>query len=163
MKIEKIKEEDISRCVEIYNYYIVNTCYTLEEEKVSNETFKERVNKISSKYPYIVYKDDKDVVLGYAYLHEFHERSAYKKTVELSLYVDKDNLHEHIGKILFDHIYSLAREKGFSNIISIVTDVNKSSLSFHLNNGFVIEGLLHSVAYKLGQDISVYYLRKEIK
>lgn len=163
MKLEKIKEEDISRCVEIYNYYIVNTSYTLEEEKVTNEIFKERVNKISSRYPYVVYKDDNDAVLGYAYLHEFHERSAYKKTVELSLYVDINHLHEHIGQILFDNIYSLGKELGFTNIISIVTDVNKPSLSFHLKNRFVIEGLLHSVAFKLGQDISVYYLRKEIK
>ncbi len=163
MKIENIKNEDIARCVEIYNYYIINTCHTLEEEPVSENTFKNRVETISKNYPYIVYKDDNDLVLGYAYIHAFHERSAFKKSVELSLYVSKDHLHEHIGQKLFDEIMIRAKKQGFTNMISVVTEENKPSILFHLKNGFILEGTLNNIAYKLGQDVSVCYLRKQIK
>lgn len=163
MKIENIKSEDIARCVEIYNYYIINTCHTLEEEIVSEETFKNRVETISSKYPYIVYKNDDNVVLGYAYVHAFHERSAFKKSVELSIYVDKDHLNEHIGQTLFDEIIKLVRNEGYTNVISVITEENKKSLSFHLKNGFILEGTLHNIAYKLNNDVSVCYLRKNLK
>jgi L-amino acid N-acyltransferase YncA len=162
MKIENIKNEDIPRCVEIYNYYIINTCHTLEEEPISEEIFKNRVETISKKYPYIVYKDDNNFVLGYAYVHAFHERSAFKKSVELSIYVDKDHLHEHIGQSLFDKMMELVKKQGFTNVISVVTEENKKSISFHLKNGFILEGTLHNIAYKLNTDVSVCYLRKSV-
>lgn len=32
MLIRKLEEKDISECLAIYNYYIENTCFTLEED-----------------------------------------------------------------------------------------------------------------------------------
>ncbi len=162
MTIRELRKEDINQCLEIYNYYIENTCYTLEEDKLTLKQFEDRCFRISSKFPYIVIENDNKEIIGYAYLDIFHERSAYRKTVDLSIYVSKDHLHEHIGKLLLDEILKLGKEKGFTNVISIVTSENPNSLKFHLNNGFVLEGTLHNIAYKLGKNISTYYLRKYI-
>ncbi len=162
MKIVPIEDKNIQACVDIYNYYILNTCNTLEEEPVTCSIFKKRVDNITKKYPYIVIENDDDTVLGYAYLHQFHERSAYRKTVELSIYVDKDHLHEHLGQTLFDEILSLAKKNGFSNIISIVTSENAPSVTFHEKNSFLLEGHLKHVAYKMKKDLDVYYFRREI-
>lgn len=160
--IRELRQEDIDKCLEIYNYYIVNTCFTLEEETLSSKQFKERCMKISSKFPFIVMENDSEEIVGYAYLDIFHERSAYRKTVDLSIYVSKDHLHEHIGKSLLDEILILGKERGFTNVISIVTSENENSLNFHRKNGFILEGTLHNIAYKLGKNISTYYLRKYI-
>lgn len=162
MKIRELEEKDIKSCLDIYNYYIERTCYTLEEEILDLDSFTKRVKRIHSHYPYIVYTDDRDNVLGYAYLDVFHERSAYKKTADLSIYVDKDHLHEHIGILLLNAIEKKAKDYGISNIISIVTSENQNSLRFHQNHGFLLEGNIKDVAYKLGKTISVYYLRKPI-
>ena len=162
MMIRELRNDDINKCLEIYNYYIENTCYTLEEDKLTLSQFEERCHRISSKFPYIVMEDDNKEIVGYAYLDIFHERSAYRRTVDLSIYVSKNHLHEHIGKLLLDEILKLGKERGFTNIISIVTSENPNSLKFHLSNGFVLEGTLHNVAYKLGKNISTYYLRKYI-
>lgn len=162
MKIRDLKEDDIKACLDIYNYYIENTCYTLEEEKLNLDSFAKRVKRIQSHYPFLVYTDEMGFVLGYAYLDGFHERSAYRKTADLSIYVDKDHLHDHIGVILLDEIEKKAKEYGITNIISIVTSENENSLQFHEKHGFLLEGNIHDVAFKLGRSISVYYLRKPI-
>ncbi len=160
--IRKLEKRDIKGCLDIYNYYIENTCFTLEEDKLNLNDFSKRVEDIASKYPFIVFLNEKGKVIGYAYLNTFNPRSAYKKTADLSIYVNKDHLSEHIGKLLLEEILKQAKEFGLKSIISIITSENENSLAFHLKNGFLLEGNLHNVAHKMGKDIDVYYLRKPL-
>lgn len=162
MNIREIEEKDISQCLEIYNYYIENTCFTLEEEKLSLDNFKNRCKDIIKRYPYIVMENDERKIIGYAYLNTFNSRSAYKITADLSIYVSKDHLHEHVGYILLQKIEKMALEYGIKNIISIVTSENENSCNFHLKNGFILEGTIHDVAIKFGKIISVNYFRKSL-
>ena len=159
--IRELNEEDIEACLRIYNHYIENTCFTLEEEPLSLNAFTARVKRIKSKYPFLV-KEEAGEILGYCYLDLFHERSAYRRTVDLSIYVSKDHLHEGIGQELLASIETKAKKRGYKNLISIVTSENPVSLSFHLRNGFLLEGTLHEVAYKMGKTIDTYYLRKPV-
>ncbi len=161
MEIAKITKEDIKSCLDIYNYYILNSCYTLEEDALSLDAFTSRVNRISKNYPFIVIKEN-DEVLGYAYLDIFHERSAYRRSADLSIYVSKDHLSKKIGQLLLDKILVLAKSYSIDTIISIVTSENPVSIAFHKKNGFLLEGLLHKVAYKFNKDIDVYYFVKHI-
>lgn len=160
--IRLLQKEDITKCLDIYNYYIENTCFTLEEEKLDLSAFTKRCLDITKRYPFIVMTNDNDEVIGYAYLNTFNERSAYKKTADLSIYVEKNHLHEHAGVLLLNRIEELAKEQGITNIISIITSENDNSLKFHLKNGFILEGTLNNIAFKMNKDISVYYLRKYI-
>ena len=162
MIIRTIEEKDVKQCLEIYNYYIENTCFTLEEEKLSLEDFKKRCDNILKKYPFIVLENDKKKIIGYAYLSTFNSRSAYRKTADLSIYVSKNHLHEHIGIMLLKEIEKLACKYDIANIISIVTSENDNSVNFYLKNGFVLEGTIHDVAIKFGKVISVYYLKKAL-
>lgn len=162
IKITALMEEDIAACLRIYNYYIKNTCFTLEEDELDLASFSQRCNGIAKRYPFIVTKNEKGEVLGYAYLNTFNERSAYRQTADLSIYVSPYHLHEHVGGILLEEIEKLAKERGITNIISIITSENENSLRFHLHNGFLLEGTIHDVAFKLGKHISVHYLRKSL-
>lgn len=101
--------------------------------------------------------------MGYAYLNTFNLRSAYRITADLSIYVNKDHLYEHIGAILLKELEKLAQERVILNIISIVTSENDNSSSFHLKNGFVLEGTIRDIAIKFWETISVNYFRKSLK
>ncbi len=162
MKIENITDEDIKECLNIYNYYILNTAYTLEVDALDLKTFTERVHSIKKELPYIVIKDDNNHVLGYAYLHKFNERIAYKITCELSIYISNEHLNEHLGSLLLNKIEEIAKEKGIQNIVSSITSENKNSLKFHENHGYILEGKLNNIAYKFNTYISLYYFRKSI-
>lgn len=162
MKIRLLEDNDIAKCLQIYNYYIENTCFTLEEEKLSLDSFKNRCKNIIKKYPFIVMENDEGIIIGYAYLNLFNPRSAYRKTADLSIYVDRDHIHEHVGRYLLQEIEKMAVEYDIVNIIAIITSENQNSFNFHIRNGFVLEGTIHDVAIKFGNVISVYSLKKAL-
>ena len=163
MNISSIQQQDIPSCLDLYNHYIQNTCFTLEEMPLSLEAFRNRVEQVIQRYPWIVAKDEHGNVLGFAYLSVFNERSAYCRTADLSIYVHKDHMHQHVGSKLFKEIESAARLQGITNLISIITNANPISLKFHEKWGFIQEGHLKTVAFKMNQVIDIYYYRKKLE
>lgn len=161
--LSELHDEDIPSLLEIYNYYIKNTCYTFEEQELSLEEFTIRCHNIQAKYPYIVIKNDEGEILGYSYLDKFSARSAYRYSVDLSIYISKDHIHEGLGKILLSAIEEKAQEYGFRNIISIVTSENEASMKFHERNGFVQQGHLPKIGYKMNRWLGTYYYQKELR
>lgn len=138
------------------NYYIENTCITLEEEPVTPEEFGARVARITKGYPYIV------ETIGYAYLDVFNSRSAYRCTADLSIYVDHACRHGVVGQRLYTEIERLGRERGIENIVSIITSDNAGSLRFHRKNGFTEVGMMHAVAFKFGKYLDVSFFQKHL-
>lgn len=129
----------------------------LKEEDILNySSFKNRCLKIKEKYPYIVIKEN-NKVLDYAYLNTFNERSAYRYTADLSIYIDKDHLHEHLGNLLLSSIEKFAKEYNITALISIVTSENTNSSNFHLKICFILEGTLHNAAKKFNKELSISY------
>ncbi len=163
MNIHSIQSQDIPACLDLYNYYIQNTCFTLEESPLSLDAFRTRVHKVTERYPFIVAQDEHGTVLGFAYLSVFNERSAYRHTADLSIYVHKDHMHQQVGSALYRAIETLARQQGITNLISIITNVNPVSLRFHEKQGFIQEGHLKTVAVKMNQTIDIYYYRKRLE
>lgn len=157
-----IAPENIAACTEIYNYYIENTCITLEEEPVTPEEFGARVARITKDYPYIVARDGAGEPIGYAYLDEFNARSAYRCTADLSIYVAHSCRGGGVGQKLYAEIERLGRERGIENIISIITSDNEGSLRFHRKNGFAEIGVMRSVAFKFGKYLDVNFFQKHL-
>lgn len=160
MVVRQLKETDISQCLEIYNYYIENTCFTFEEQALSLSKFVARVKRIKAHYPFLVATEGKRVI-GYAYLDTFCERSAYRYTADLSVYVAKGSVRCGIGKRLLQVIESEARERGIRNIVSVITSKNEDSIVFHEKHGFVWMGELKKVGFKFGEWLDVRYYQKE--
>ena len=157
-----IAPEDIAACTELYNYYIENTCITLEEEPVTPEEFGARVARITKDYPYIVARDGAGEPIGYAYLDVFNARSAYRCTADLSIYVDRACRGSGVGQKLYAEIERLGLERGIENLISIITSDNEGSLRFHRKNGFTEIGVMPAVAFKFGKYLDVSFFQKHL-
>ena len=154
--------EDIAACTELYNYYIENTCITLEEEPVTPEKFGARAARITKDYPYIVARDGAGKPIGFAYLDMFNPRSAYRCTADLSIYVDRACRGSGVGQKLYAEIERLGRERGIENLISIITSDNEGSLRFHRKNGFTEIGVMPAVAFKFGKYLDVSFFQKHL-
>ena len=161
--IDDLKDEDIPQCLEIYNYYIRNTTITLEEDELTLESFMERCHLIQMKFPYITIKDETDKVLGYCYLDYFNTRSAYRISADLSIYVDKDHLHEHLGKLMLEEIEKRAIKRNIYNLVSLITSENENSIFFHERNGFIHDGEVKDIAIKMNRLLSCHFYRKQLK
>lgn len=157
-----IAPEDIAACTELYNYYIENTCITLEEEPVTPEEFGARAARITKNYPCIVARDGAGKPIGFAYLDVFNPRSAYRCTADLSIYVDRTCRGSGVGQKLYAEIERLGRERGIENLISIITSDNEVSLRFHRKNGFTEIGVMPAVAFKFGKYLDVSFFQKHL-
>lgn len=161
MEIRTITDGDIARCTEIYNYYIENTTFTFEETPLSAEDFGRRVARIKKNYPYLVAVLD-GAVVGYAYLDKYNERSAYRYTADLSVYLDKACVAKGTGSLLYESIERAAADMGIRSIVSLVTEENEPSMAFHARHGFDTVGTLSKVGIKLGRWLDVVIFQKKL-
>lgn len=159
LKIRAIEEKDIAGCLAIYNHYIEHTTVTFEEKLLTWEAFRERVNRISAKYPYLI-AEENDVVLGYAYLDAYNDRSAYRYTADLSIYLAPDCLRRGYGVQLLAAIEEKGRACGLHCLVAIITEENKRSLQFHEKNGYRETGRLYKSGFKFGKWLDVAFLQK---
>ena len=159
--IRPIEERDISKCLEIYNYYVKNTTATFECSEISFDDFKSRTNRISQKFPYFVCEID-NAIVGYAYLDYFIEREAAFMSADLSIYVDHSQRGKKIGGLLLANIIKVASNYGNKNIISVVTTDNIVSMKFHEKNGFHKKGEVNDIACKLDKSLGVIYYKLEL-
>ena len=160
--IRPAEEKDIGALTAIYNYYIENTTFTLELEPLSEQAFGERVRTISARFPYLVYEEE-GRVLGYVYLNDFNSRGGYRFTVDLSLYVAQAARGRGIGKALYQEIEKIAKDRGFCNIISLITSENEASLAFHDALGFERVARIDDIANKFDRWLGLCYCIKRIK
>ena len=116
--IRKVKLEDAHDITLIYNYYIENSTITFETSSVSIEDMAGRIADISEKYPYYVYVESGKVV-GYCYVSSWKKKAAYCKTVESTVYIDKDFLGKGIGRELMNKLIIKLKEKSFHAVIEI--------------------------------------------
>lgn len=90
MKIEKVSTADAEELLAIYAPYVEETAISFEYEVPSVDEFRNRIEQISAKYPYIKAVVDGKIA-GYAYAAGFKDRKAYDWSVETTIYIRKDD------------------------------------------------------------------------
>lgn len=168
MQIEKVDVKDSEALLDIYSYYVLNTAISFEYEVPSLKEFEERISSISLKYPYLkLVKDGR--IIGYAYASAFKDRKAYEKSVELSIYIAKDEHRKGYGRLLYEALEKELKEKKFVKMFACVAIsekedgyLNNDSLHFHRSLGFDMVGVFHKAGYKFDRYYDMAYLEKEI-
>ena len=147
---------DAAGICEIYNHYVENTTVTFEETAVLPEEMKERIDTITSAYPWLVYEDHGHL-LGYAYANRWSERAAYRHSVETTVYVHKDAFGRGIGTALYKELLTHLKNKGFHTAIGRLALPNQSSIALHEKLGFQKVGHIKEAGFKFNQWIDVGY------
>ncbi len=161
-------EHDAKEILDIYAPYIKNTAITFEYEVPSLEEFKNRINTISAKYPYLVYRVDSTIV-GYAYASTFKTRAAFSWDVETSIYLHPDYHHKGVAAKLYTALIELLKLQGYCHLYSYIAVPNEASVRFHQKFGFKECALYPNTGYKLGswRDLSCMdlclYSNEELK
>ena len=156
--VRKAKKSDLASIIEIYNYAVVNTTATFDTEPKTVKSQREWFFKRSSRHPIIVAEKENEII-GWASLSQWSERPAYAKTVEISIYIDKNNQGLGVGKELFGEIIRIAGENGFHAIIARIAGDNKASMRLHQGFGFKYIGSLKEVGFKFNKYIDVHIMQ----
>ena len=150
--------EDAPAIMAIYNRYITRTTVSFETKPLSENSMLERIEAISSEFPYFVYEYD-GAVVGYCYAHLWKERAAYSKTLETTVYLAPEACGKGFGAELMHHLIEACRERGFHSLIACITAENSRSVAFHEALGFRKVSHFRQVGRKFGRWLDVVDLQ----
>ncbi|MGV3696748.1 N-acetyltransferase family protein [Flavobacterium sp.] len=148
IKIRNYQTQDTEAIVEILNHYIANSTALYDYDPRSIEQQLAIFNeKLQKGFPVIVATIDA-VLVGFGYYSEFRFREAYKFTVEHSVYVAENEHGKGIGKVLLQHLITLAKEQKLHTMVAVIDSENQGSIKFHEKSGFEIVGTVKESGYK---------------
>ncbi len=160
--------DDSERLVQIYSHYVLNTAVSFEYAVPTIEEFRERIIRITAKYPYLVCLMDNKIV-GYAYAGKYSSRQAYDWTVTTSIYVDKDYRRKGIGTLLYDELEKRLKEQGIVNLLAGVASCDEEdeylthdSIKFHICKGYTEVALMKAVGKKFDRWYDLLWYQKRI-
>ena len=160
--IRKVKVEDAEAICNIYNHYVLNTAITFETEAVSVEEMGNRIREISSKYPYLVYEENSQVV-GYCYVNTWKNRCAYSSTAEASVYLSKNCTGKGIGRSLYSALLPELKKTSLHAITAGIALPNEPSIKLHESAGFKKVAHFEETGRKFDRWIDVAYWELIIK
>jgi L-amino acid N-acyltransferase YncA len=142
---------DTTRIAEIYAHYVRTSVATFEEVPPDAVEIAARFHKVTTLgLPWIVIEDHEGVQ-GYAYAGPFRDRSAYRFTVEDSIYIDADHLRCGYGTRLLGELVARCEALGKRQMIAVVGGSQSAgSISLHTRLGFKTAGILPSAGFKFG-------------
>jgi len=154
--IRHIETKDIPQICSIYNYYVLNTNASFETEPVSLVDMEKRVVEFTRNYPWLVV-EEQGSVLGFCYASKYRPRSAYRYTIEVTIYLDRHHLGQGIGKKLYQELFSQLKALGIHSLIATIALPNENSQALHESFGFKQVAHFKDMGYKLDQWIDVGY------
>ena len=143
---------DLSACQGIYAHHVLNGVGTFEEIPPSLDEMAERFAAVTScGLPWLV-AEKSGTVIGYAYASAYLTRSAYRFTVQDSIYVAAGAVGGGIGRKLLTALIDRCVELGFRRMVAIIGgSENAGSRGLHRACGFEEAGILPAVGLKFGQ------------
>ena len=155
--IRDIHDRDIDRVTQIYNHYIRSTLISFEKSEIDSSIMLARVTKArNNALPWLV-ADVEDNVVGYCYAAPWHERSAYDRSVEVTVYLDQHEVGQGYGAQLYAELFSRLKNKGIHTAIGVIALPNPGSIALHEKCGFKKVGQLKDIGLKNGEWVDVGY------
>jgi phosphinothricin acetyltransferase len=156
-------EADVPRIREIYAHHVLHGLGTFEEIPPGLEEMMRRRRAVASiGLPHLCAEIDGRVA-GFGYLAPFRDRSAYRFTVETSLYVAADATRRGVGAALLDALLRRAEAAGMRQMLAVVGDRgNAGSIGVHRAAGFREIGTMAAVGFKAECWVDVVIMQRAI-
>jgi L-amino acid N-acyltransferase YncA len=157
LSVRSAVASDAETLAGIYNYYIQNTVITFEEEPISAQIMAKRVAEVqNASLPWLVAELD-GAVVGYAYATQWKVRSAYRYSVETTIYLEHGREGQGLGTRLYRELLSLLRARGIHVAIGGAALPNDASVALHEKLGFERVATFHQVGFKHHRWVDVAY------
>ena len=136
MNIRPCNQNDTPAICDIYNHYIKHTVITFEETLVSEAVMAKRIQSISKNFPWLVIENNNHQVVGYAYANTWSERSAYKHTAEITVYLHHQASGNGYGSKLYSALLDQLKQADFHTVMAGIALPNEASIKLHEAFGF---------------------------
>lgn len=170
LSIRNVSLDDAEELLKIYAPYVINTAISFEYDVPSVQEFKERIQSITQKYPYLVLCEN-DEIIGYVYASTFHARKAYDTSVETSIYIKENCRGKGYGRMLYNALEAELLKRGIAVMFACIASTSRkpdlhltdASIKFHEKLGFVNAGNFQNCAKKFGCWYNMVYMQKNLQ
>lgn len=154
---------DFAVIAAIYAHHVQTGLGSFEEVPPSAEEMIRRFQAVRARgLPWRVAEHEGRVV-GYCYASPYHSRSAYRFTVQDSVYVAEESIGRGAGTALLQDVLEACTAKGYRQMMAIIGDsANEASLRLHARLGFRTIGQALSVGVKFGRWVDIVYLQRSL-
>ena len=155
--------DDMEPIQTIYAHYVLRTTASFEEVPPTITQMRARFDAVRAQHlPYLVAEVDGEV-LGFSYAHPFRPRSAYRFTIEDSIYVAPFVVSQGIGGALLSTLIERCTALDYRQMIGVIGDsANQGSIALHRRLGFRQEGVLRGVGLKFGKWMDVVIMHRPL-
>jgi L-amino acid N-acyltransferase YncA len=133
--IRPAKAADAGAIAAIYNHYVRETVITFEETPVSDDEMARRMADVGARHPWLVAEQDGTVV-GWAYATEWKTRSAYRFSVETTVYVAPTQQRRGLGIALYAPLIAELKARRLHSAVGGIALPNEASVALHEKLGF---------------------------
>ena len=153
--IRNVHSEDALDLARIYNHYILDSTVTFEEVVVDGS---EMIRRIEAHDPnhWLVFEHE-STIIAFAYAKAWKERSAYRHTMEISVYVHPEHHRKGIARSLYQELLFRLKKSRIHAVLAGITLPNPASVQFHESMGFSQVAHFKETGFKFNQWIDVGY------
>ena len=156
--------KDCFSICEIYNFYIQNSVVTFDEQLMEVNQWEEKLTYLNKQnFPFIVAETDNGEILGFAYVAPWRQKSAYRKTVEDSIYLRAAATGKRVGTKLLGELLTRSKASGVKEVVAVISDSGAdSSVRLHEQFGFKKQGHLAKVGFKFNRWLGTILMQKSL-
>ena len=154
---------DTDALAAIYGHHAREGLGTFEEEAPNAKEMARRLGDILAHgLPYLV-AEEAGTVLGFAYAAPFRLRSAYRFTVEDSVYIAPGAQRRGVGKALLKDLIARCEALGLRQMIAVIGDSgNAGSIGLHAALSFDHAGIGRSLGFKHGRWVDIVWMQRAL-
>jgi phosphinothricin acetyltransferase len=156
--IRRATVEDGKVISDIYDHYVLTDTCTYQEIP---DTLEERIEWLEShgtQHPVLV-AEVAGKVVGWASISPYQLRTAFRQTVEDTIYMHPDWRRQGLGSQLLQELIRQARELGHHTIIAVISSEQTGSIRTHEKLGYVEVGRMKEVGYKFSRWLDIVYMQ----
>jgi phosphinothricin acetyltransferase len=158
-------ESDLPDVLALYRHYVRNSVVTFDEKPPTLAQFRSKFRHLQKLgYPFRVARSPQGTLLGYAYVFPFRDKSAFRKTVESSIYLGPAATGRGLGTVLLTDLIEACTKAGLKEIIAVIADQGaEASLALHQKFGFVETGRMGKVGFKFERWIGIILMQRSLR
>jgi L-amino acid N-acyltransferase YncA len=148
----------------IYNHYVANSAVTFDEKASTHRYWREKFAFLHTlQLPFLVAVTASNQVIGYALVQPWASKSAYRYTVEDSIYLGPGAGGKGLGSALLQALIDACEQIGLREVVAVISDSGAdASLRLHAKHGFVEVGRMGRVGFKFGRSLGTIYLQRSL-
>ena len=161
--IRPSREGDVAEIAAIYAFHVLHGLASFEEIPPNpGELASRRSDILARGLPYLV-AERSGRVLGYCYASPYRTRSAYRFTLEDSIYIDQTEVGRGLGRALLANVLDRCTELGYRQMVAVIGGSDTwPSIRLHTALGFTRVGVLPAVGFKFGSWVDIVLMQRAL-